>query len=931
MILFLVIASMVPSYGFYIREKTYQAVSEGNILFVGGDGQGNYSRIQDAINHASPGDTIYVYDDSSPYFENVVVNKSITLIGEDKNSTEINGSFLDTMLDTLSIVSDYITISGFRITNNRGYHYQAAVKIKGDYIVLSNCIITENEWIGISLVDASYCRIEDCELFQNLVAIYLVGSKNNVLQNCICHDNADGITLFSSSDDNQLIDCICSGNHFDNIHIQQSSGNQITGCVCQNGYDGISLSYAPRTKMRNTSMMNNYANFGIGSSSLSDFSCDIDISNTINGKPMYYLIEQHHLIIDETTEIGFLGLVNCHNISVKNRYFSNNFEGILLAGTADSVIENCSFHNNDGHGMFLLSCRNITVEDCAIYNSFWDGIFLFNSSYNSIYTCFFQDALAGVNLDYSTYNNMQDLTIGDCRVGFSFDSSKNNVLRNNELLRCGLQVTGTVPADYRNDVDSSNTVNGKPLCYYIDQTNRTIPSSAGQVILTNCTDCVVSQCNLSEASIGLELAYSARNIVEENILANNNVVGIDLDGSENDNNIIRGNILQDNNYGIDVDSSRNNLFQNNVLTENDLGFSFDTCWENTMIGNIIQGGSQGISLVSCWNNNFTGNIIRDTTVYGISLLSSNYNVLDSNAMINCSIMVYGYNVLEYRNDVDPTNTVNGKPVYYLNGQKEMIIPDDAGEVILIDSKQCIIKGLHLNKGTVGVLLAYSSHNIIQGNIIKNQSFIGIFLGSADNNNNLIQGNIIRENGYGIDVENSKNNLLRKNRIHLNGCGIFLGNTLATMIWRNALSRNNYGISAVASNQSIILLNNIYKNYAFGLSAEACAVTARWNWWGAITGPDTEGNGDHVHTINQGSITYNPWLRLPVLFTGALRFLFMDDYEKNRINDTVTTPGQLFTEQQKTTAGHFDLFGLKHRNDEIKPVQPKSSAYRSFII
>ncbi len=312
--------------------------------------------------------------------------------------------------------------------------------------------------------------------------------------------------------------------------------------------------------MRNNTMMGNYANFGIGSSSVSDFYCDIDTSNTINGKPMYYLIEQHNLLFNGTTEIGFLGLVGCDNISVNDCNFSNNFEGILLAGTTDSKIENCSFSNNDGHGIYLISSQDNTVKTCMFQNSFWDGMFLYDSSNNTMENCSYYGSLAGINLGLSTGNILQGQTIDQCNVGISFDASGNNVLKDNEMTRCGLQVTGDDPADYRNDVDASNTVNGNPVYYYINETNRTIPSDAGQVILTNCNGCIVSQCNLSDASVGLELAYCTMNIIEDNILTNNSVVAIDLDGSDNNENSISGNIIKGNNYGIDVDSSRHEHF-----------------------------------------------------------------------------------------------------------------------------------------------------------------------------------------------------------------------------------------------------------------------------------------------------------------------------------------------------------------------------------
>ena len=46
----------------------------GTILYVGGDGPGNYTKIQDAIENATSGDTIFVYDDSTPYFETLMIN-----------------------------------------------------------------------------------------------------------------------------------------------------------------------------------------------------------------------------------------------------------------------------------------------------------------------------------------------------------------------------------------------------------------------------------------------------------------------------------------------------------------------------------------------------------------------------------------------------------------------------------------------------------------------------------------------------------------------------------------------------------------------------------------------------------------------------------------------------------------------------------------
>lgn len=64
-------------------------ISGGTWLYVGGSGQENYTRIQDAIDNASEGDTVYVY--SGWYNESIDIKKSIVVCGEDRNTTFIVG------------------------------------------------------------------------------------------------------------------------------------------------------------------------------------------------------------------------------------------------------------------------------------------------------------------------------------------------------------------------------------------------------------------------------------------------------------------------------------------------------------------------------------------------------------------------------------------------------------------------------------------------------------------------------------------------------------------------------------------------------------------------------------------------------------------------------------------------------------------------
>lgn len=924
-IFFLLLPCMIPSIGQNVGEKSILSSSKGNILYVGGSGSGNYTRIQDAINDSDTGDIVYVYNESSPYYEHLVIQKSISLIGEDTFSTEINGSLLDNSLDTVIVTGDHVVIKRFRFTDNLGYYYQAAVKAMADYLTLSDCIIQDNAWVGISLVGASFCQILDCELYGNLMAVNLVNSGGNTIQNCVCHENSDAISLYQTSDNNQLIDCTCFSNSFNSIHIQQSSGNQITGCVCENGYEGISLAYAPNTIMKNNTMMNNYANFGIGSSSVSDFYCDIDTSNTINGKPMYYIIGRSNLLFDESMEIGFLGLVDCYNISVKNCDFSNNFEGMMIAGTSNSFIENCSFLNNDGHGMYLISSLDNMVRNCTFRNGFFDGIFLYDSSNNTLEKCRISDSSAGVRLDRSTENIVLEQTVDACLVGILFGASGNNTLRGNEMFQCGLQVTGDSPFDYVNDVDATTLVNGKPVYYYVNEHNRTIPSNAGQVILISSSNCTISSLNLSDVSIGIELAYSSLNIIANNVLSANRLAGIDFDGASNNMNIIRDNIIQGNNYGIDVDSSMSNTIQDNLLSENGLAISFDSSGENILVGNSIQNGSYGMYFDYSFSNRLVNNSIRNASSFGLYFLSSSGNILTTNKMVNCSFMVYGNSLDEYFNSVDVSNTVNGKPLCYLMNQIDYKVREDAGEVILVNSSHCIVKDLNLDSGTVGITLAYSSHNMIQGNIIKNQSMTGIDLSSGDSDDNTILGNTIKQNGYGIDIEYCTGSTLKYNTICSNNYGVLLYNAIDTSIKRNTIVKNYLGIDAIQATGSSIHLNNIFLNTLYGLSVDACSVSAQRNWWGALTGPTVkgEGNGDHLKAVRNAQITYVPWHRLPVLIGGLLRLILPNNHQKNSIDHQFILPDPMFFEPSHTCSDNLAIHGMKNlKMTQEQTVLPK---------
>ena len=74
----------------FFNNTNIALAKSSEIIYVGGTGLGNYSSIQEAINKSNESDEIIVYDGN--YSENLIINKSISLIGFDKNNVTIYGN-----------------------------------------------------------------------------------------------------------------------------------------------------------------------------------------------------------------------------------------------------------------------------------------------------------------------------------------------------------------------------------------------------------------------------------------------------------------------------------------------------------------------------------------------------------------------------------------------------------------------------------------------------------------------------------------------------------------------------------------------------------------------------------------------------------------------------------------------------------------------
>ncbi|UCF13279.1 MAG: right-handed parallel beta-helix repeat-containing protein [Thermoplasmatales archaeon] len=200
-LLFVSVSAEITTGTNVLIEKSSMPIPNSNILYVGGNGTGNYSKIQDAIDNASDGNTVFVYDDSSPYYENLNVSKSINLIGEDRDTTVINGSGSEIVVN---IFADGVIVSGFTIVSYKIINTTTnLLNIQSDYTIIANNIFNENTSNGINIYDGEYNTIFANTIICNSGIVLYRGKNNNISGNII-KDCIAGIVLVWYSNNNSI-------------------------------------------------------------------------------------------------------------------------------------------------------------------------------------------------------------------------------------------------------------------------------------------------------------------------------------------------------------------------------------------------------------------------------------------------------------------------------------------------------------------------------------------------------------------------------------------------------------------------------------------------------------------------------------------------------------------------------------------------------
>jgi parallel beta-helix repeat protein len=369
--------------------------------------------------------------------------------------------------------------------------------------------------------------------------------------------------------------------------------------------------------------------------------------------------------------------------------------------------------------------------------------------------------------------------------------------------------------------------------------NLNIDAVAYGVYLYYSSNNTVFNCSIYLSATGVTVDHSSYNNIYGNNITRNDI-GIDASSGMDytTHNLIHDNMLASNNdYGISLGGSYNSAYWNNI-TDNEIGISVGghshNIYGNNVTRNTRQNG-EGIVIVSYGNSNVSGNYVaenrygiflRPSTIYEPNILKG--NVIANNTHLNFGITNYNTELAKYYDDVDSSNTVNGKPVYYWTDREDDMIPLDAGFVVLVNCVNVTVQNLTLENNLEGILLAYSHNCTISSNNITDNGdpvFNGGGIVLYRSSNNRIGKNSLTTNHYvGIILDTySSNNSLSENNFTKNDLGVWF-------FWSNL---NNFSMNNMENNLKGVLLdystnNTINNNDIIGPSDYGIKISAQFN-------------------------------------------------------------------------------------------------------
>lgn len=311
-----------------------------------------YDKIQEAIDIAMPGDSLYLQDEIYKEFE-INIKKPLYIHGSHK--AIIDGDFKGTVL---KIASNNVHLDGFKIINiGQSYtkDYAAILLNRSEQFIIENLII-EKAFFGVLVEKSKNGLIQNNEISGNSTeeassgnGIHMWHSSDILVKNNYTHNLRDGIyfefVTNSNVENNRSVNNIRYG-----LHFMFSNHDNYKGNTFENNGAGVAVMFSKWIKMTNNLFKKNWgtASYGLLLKEIYDLEA---IGNTFE---------------ENTIAINIEGSTR---ILYRKNTFSNNGWAIKVAG---ACYQNEFIENNFLNNSFDVS-YNSKINDNLFENNFWSS------------------------------------------------------------------------------------------------------------------------------------------------------------------------------------------------------------------------------------------------------------------------------------------------------------------------------------------------------------------------------------------------------------------------------------------------------------------------------------------------------------------------------------------------------------------------------
>ncbi|MHA1853523.1 MAG: NosD domain-containing protein, partial [Candidatus Heimdallarchaeaceae archaeon] len=603
-------------------------------------------------------------------------------------------------------------------------------------IINNTCIIKDLfHSCGISLsycsgieVTNNTCVDESSSEIKESTGIELYFAKNITIENNYCFNVRDGI-LLEDPINIKVVNNSCLNNQGIGIYISYAvsdeQGALIENNVCNQNHIGIGVFNCNNVTIVNNTCNNNNK-YGIklhnswGSKILANIlnANGIDLfqegddgttyevqDNVINGKPFGYFAKETGIIIDDQIKYGQLLFIACVDITISSQQIMNTSTGITFYYSSDFTVSDVICSNNLVHGIYIYASNNGEVSNSRFEHNNYDGILTEDSKY--------------ISLVSNTLNNNDQL-------GVEIQFSLNIEVLNNVFTSNGFDINNYKLSDYTSCSVSGNTINSKPLGYFVGQKGVAVTSSNyGELIFLFCEDITVTNVIISDCSWSVILRDCKNAIIVSNTFENNKIGAIYCKDTSN-LTIIENTILFNDQYGIYLFGCLNPKVNfNNIYQNSECGLYFFYCDVSEILGNtVVQNDGKGIHLqytayATLEDNNCSNNL------YGLSLVGSYSSTLSNNFCCNNSY--YGVFLWHSSGSTIKNNTCN------------------FNEYGLYLATSTFVINNTFSNNYYGIYIDQTSRSTITYNTIAHSTSYGIYIYYKVTNNTIWLNNFIDNN------------------------------------------------------------------------------------------------------------------------------------------------------------------------------------------